>query len=194
MANEGYDESKDQFSAASTWADQFDLSIKAESTRAKVVLSVCYLDELLHQLVAMVLKPVGSDDPLLDGSQAPLGSFSAKIELVYRMGIISEDTHSSLHLVRKIRNRFAHSLASCDFGDAQIRSWNADLHRLNDHATPERRATFSDGPVGDFEKSVSWLVFQVKHTIQTIPSKCPDCGTEMKHRARIKAAKPGDHA
>ena len=184
----------DECSAAGDWSDHFEKSIRTESTRAKVVLSACYLEELLHQIIAIMLYPVAeNEDPFLEGPQAPLNSISAKIDLAWRMGVIPDDTRASLHLVRKIRNRFVHSLATCDFEDPKIRSWNSEFHKLNDHATAERRATFSDGPGGDFEKSLSWLVFWLEHIIQTIPSTCPQCGSDMEHRAKIKAAKPGEH-
>jgi hypothetical protein len=176
---------------AGAWSDHFDRSIRLESTRAKVVLAACYLDELLHQLISVLLKPSDDkSDSLLDGPQAPLGTFSAKIELPFRMGVIDEKTQRSLHLIRKIRNEFAHNLDSCDFNTPRIKTWNEELHRLNDHASAERRATFSSGAVGDFEKSVSWLVYWLKHLIRQIPSACPNCGSEMEHRAAIKDRKP----
>lgn len=187
--------SQDAFNAdtdiAGVWSDHFDASIRKESTRAKVVLAACYMDELLHQLLALVLKPSDKKkDLLLDGPQAPLGTYSAKIELAYRLGLIPEDTRKSLHLVRKIRNEFAHNLDNCSFDSTAIRDWNRQLHELNDHATAERRASFTPGAVGDFEKSVSWLVYWLKHVIYKLPTSCPNCGSEMEHRARIKAQAP----
>lgn len=177
--------------AAGEWSDHFDLSIRKESVRAKVILAVCYLDELLYQLIQMVLRPTDDDsDNLLDGPQAPLSSYSAKIELVARLGLISDENKKSLHLVRKIRNEFAHRLSKCDFSESKILSWNAELHKLNDVATPERRATFASGAIGDFEKSVSWLIYQLKNIIQRIPTECPNCKSEMEHRAKLKIATP----
>lgn len=194
MKNEAADRKKEIEDLAGEWSDHFDKSIKEESTRAKVILSACYLDELLDQLLKIMLKPNNEkNDPLFDGPQAPLSTFSAKIELASRLGAIPEETKKSLHLIRKIRNKFAHSLTECDFNDPEIKNWNKELHSLNDHATKERRATFSEGPVGDFEKSVSWLVFWLRHITQQIPTKCPNCGTEMEHRAKIKESKPGEH-
>lgn len=176
---------------AGLWSDHFDRSIRAESTRAKVVLAACYLDELLHQLLALVLIPSGkAKDPLLDGPQAPLGTYSAKIELVYRLNLVPDATRKSLHLIRKIRNEFAHNLDGCSFDSPAIRDWNAELHSLNDNATPERRASFSPGAVGDFEKSVSWLVYWLKHLIYKLPTSCPHCGSEMEHRAKIRTQVP----
>lgn len=178
---------------AGEWSDHFDLSIKTESTRAKVVLSACYLDELLHQLITITLRPCnGNEDPLFDGPQAPANTFSGKIELAARLALIPDYTKKSLHLIRKIRNRFAHNLTACDFLDPKVQSWNNELHKLNDHATAERRATFSDGVIGDFEKSVSWLIYWLKHLIQQVPTACPCCGSEMEHRARLKSVGPTD--
>ena len=72
----------DLFAAPTDWAVHFDLSIQSESTRAKVVLSACYLDVLLSQLLEILLKPAESeDDPLLTGPNAPLSSMSGRIEL-----------------------------------------------------------------------------------------------------------------
>ncbi len=182
---------KQKIDLAGEWSDHFDRSIRAESVRAKVILSACYLDELLHQLIEIALKPNSSkEDALLDGPQAPLASFSAKVELTARLGLISEDIKSSLHLVRKIRNEFAHKLANCDFSNDKIASWNNELHKFNDIASEERRAQFSRGPVGDFEKSVSWLVYLLKHQIQNIPTDCPNCGSEMEHRSKLKEKLP----
>ena|SRR5438132_1558798 len=183
-----------EYDIAGKWSDDFDASIKTESTRAKVILSACYLDALLRQLLTMILKPVVSseDDPLFDGPQAPLSAFNAKIELASRLGAISQNTKKSLHLIRKIRNRFAHRLTSCDFSDPQIAAWNSELHKLNDHATEQRRASFSTGAVGDFEKSVSWLIFWLKSLVQQISTACPSCGLEMEHRVRLRAIGPDE--
>jgi hypothetical protein len=179
----------DPFASAGDWSDHFDRSIRAESPRAKVVLPACYLDELLRQMLELVLRPVAGDDSLLN-SQGPIGTFSARIDLAWRLGLVPDDTKMSLHLVRKIRNKFAHVLADCDFFDAQIAGWSSTLHSLNDHARPERRATFTTGPAGDFEASVSWLIFWLRHIISELPAGCPQCGAEMERRARIKTARP----
>ncbi|PHQ35264.1 hypothetical protein [Rhodopirellula bahusiensis] len=172
---------------AGQWSDHFDASIKTESVRARVILSACYLDELLYQLLAVTLKPASKkDDPLFSGGNAPLGTFSSKIELAFRMGLVPSGTKSSLHFVRKIRNRFAHDLTAATFCDPQILSWTRELHALNDIARPERRASFSDGPIGDFEQSVSWLIYWIRNLIQNIPTDCPHCGNEMEHRTSLR--------
>lgn len=71
------------------------------------------------------------NDELLDGAYAPLGTFSAKIDLAYRIGLIRLDERSSFHLIRKIRNEFAHSSEEINFESTVIKDHISELFRLN---------------------------------------------------------------
>lgn len=96
----------DNFSA---FAEEF----KNETDRAAVVLGAAKLDFLLYQILNKYLIPnTGSRDELLEGD-SPLSTFSAKIHLVYRLGFIDAAFARALHLVRKIRNSFAHEVSGC---------------------------------------------------------------------------------
>lgn len=81
-----------------------------ESDRAAVILAASKLDELLYQLLSASLMPSSSSrDELLDNDR-PLGTFSSRIAISYRLGLIDEGLTRALHLVRRIRNAFAHQL------------------------------------------------------------------------------------
>jgi hypothetical protein len=83
----------------------------AESDRAAVVLGAAKLDLNLYQIIQKVLRPnPGSRDELLDGD-SPLSTFSSKINLAYRLGLIDPAFVRALHLIRRIRNDFAHEVA-----------------------------------------------------------------------------------
>jgi len=86
---------------------------KEESDRAAVILGAAKLDLYLYQILIKVLlpNPSGQDD-LFDGD-GPLSTFSAKIHLSYRMGLIDAGLAHSLHMIRKIRNAFAHEVTGC---------------------------------------------------------------------------------
>lgn len=85
-------------------------SLARESERAAVVLGGSKLDSLLERLLKKFLYPShGANDELLDADR-PLGTFSARIALAYRLRVIDKDIEYSLHAVRKIRNSFAHSI------------------------------------------------------------------------------------
>ena len=58
------------------------------------------------------INPVSADE-LLDGD-APLSTFSVKINLVYRLGLIDAEFARALHLIRRIRNSFAHETTKCE--------------------------------------------------------------------------------
>lgn len=92
--------------------ERFAEEFKNESDRAAVVLGGAQLDLLLYQLLEAFLLPVTSGkDELLEGD-SPLATFSARINVSYRLGLVDEDLARALHLVRKIRNSFAHEISS----------------------------------------------------------------------------------
>lgn len=81
-----------------------------ETDRAAVILGAAKLDILLYQLLTKALLPnAGNTDDLFDGD-APLSTFNAKINLCYRLGLIDSGLTRALHLVRRIRNSFAHEI------------------------------------------------------------------------------------
>ncbi len=185
------DSSKPDFEKPLEWCLHFEKAIKAESPRASAILSAIYLDELVEKYLKMLLFPDRSTtDRLFDGPQAPLSTFSSKIDLAFRMGAITDEEAESLNTVRRIRNQFAHNLRNCSFEEPVIRQWTKSLDEFNDHAQPETRKNFSDGPRGDFEKSVSWLIFLINTKIQQVPPGCPRCGSPMSHREQIKDSGP----
>ena len=83
---------------------------KNESDRAAVILGAAKIDSLLAQLLDRYLLPsLSSKDELLEGD-SPLATFSARINVAYRLGLITADFAKSLHLFRRIRNSFAHEV------------------------------------------------------------------------------------
>jgi DNA-binding MltR family transcriptional regulator len=83
---------------------------KGESDRATVILCAAKMDAMLYLLISKHLRPVtSSNDELLDGD-SPLSTFSSRINLAYRLGLINAHFTKSLHLIRRIRNSFAHEV------------------------------------------------------------------------------------
>jgi hypothetical protein len=81
-----------------------------ETERATVILAAARVDVDLEVLLKRVLHPhPGGADSLFDSDRA-LGTLSAKIDIAYRLGILSRDFEHALQMLRKIRNDFAHTL------------------------------------------------------------------------------------
>lgn len=89
--------------------------LKCENDRAAVIVGAAYLDDLLRRLLQASLLPAFDKkrDELLDSDSA-LQGFSSKINLSYRLALIDRDLRSKLHVIRGIRNDFAHKMKGCD--------------------------------------------------------------------------------
>jgi hypothetical protein len=94
---------------------------KAEGDRASVILGAARPDLGLYHLLqhALLPNPTKSDD-LLEGDN-PLSTFSARINACYRLGLIDAELARSLHLIRKIRNVFAHETSGSSLNSGSHR-------------------------------------------------------------------------
>ena len=106
--------------------------MEAESDRGAVIVSVSLLDELLCNLLkAKLLPSLEKCDELFESAFSPFSSFSAKIDLAYRLGIIGHNLRSSLHLLRKLRNDFAHASIIKGFDHPSTQNRIRELVKLN---------------------------------------------------------------
>lgn len=86
---------------------------KSASDRSCVIVAASYIDELLGHLLRYFLTSPSSEkeDKELFSGYGPLSSFSSKIVLSYRLGLISNYEYKTLQIIRKIRNSFAHDIS-----------------------------------------------------------------------------------
>ncbi|MGE0765692.1 MAG: transcriptional regulator [Hyphomicrobiaceae bacterium] len=68
------------------------------------------MEQQLRDVLAAVMQDVPAATGLLDGANAPLGTFSARIAACYALALISESEHHDLNQLRRIRNAFAHDI------------------------------------------------------------------------------------
>lgn len=156
---------------AEHWDDVLDREMPNESDRASVILGAALLDEALATLLKARLVPNGgADDALFDGANAPIGTFSARIELALRLGVINTGFARSLHLIRRIRNDFAHNVAGCSFSDGAVVGRMTELRRqvrISERAA-QFRSNFPAGTKGEFQMVVSWLQWLLRSEIETV--------------------------
>lgn len=89
---------------------RFQMAIRKESERGQVLLATGLFEEHLKEMLLAQLVKGKQTDELVDGSNAPLGTFSARINACYALGLISEDECYNLTIIRRIRNEFAHNI------------------------------------------------------------------------------------
>lgn len=153
------------------WDELFDSEFAKESDRACVILTGSLLDSALETLLKTLLFPATSgEDPLFDGPNAPLTSFSARIEMAYRLGLIDSGFARCLHLVRRIRNDFAHNITGCTFLDSSILGRLTELRRAT--GIPENckgtRKAFPSGPRGDFQMIAGFMQWMLRSLLEDI--------------------------
>ena len=151
------------------WDKVLQSEFEKESDRAAVILVASLFDNALGTYLCNVLLPTTTaTDELFDAPNAPLGSFSAKINLSYRIGLISQRFCRDLHLVRKIRNEFAHNIQGCTFETGTVRSRILELAKSSGliERNPRARATFPEGCRGDFLLVASWMLYSLNQRIE----------------------------
>lgn len=136
--------------------------LRGESDRAAVILGAAKLDLLLFQLLGRVLKPsTGRTDDLLEGD-SPLGTFSARAMIAYRLGLISDEVYRAINLIRRIRNSFAHELSGVSLSSGshcdRVKELIAPMHEhpaykwISNEVDPE-----GDGPAFHFRVAVALI-------------------------------------
>lgn len=81
-----------------------------ETERGTALAAAAMLDELLGTTIEAFLLPNKGSKALLDGFNAPLGTFSARIASAFAFGLLSEVEYRECELIRKVRNAFAHQI------------------------------------------------------------------------------------
>lgn len=104
-----------------------------ESDRGSVILSFAWIDEELTRVLQKFCLPsiskIDKDDELF-GIGRPAGEASTKINLAFRLGLIRSHVHQSLHLIRRLRNDFAHRSSKLTFDTASVRDRIRTLFNL----------------------------------------------------------------
>ena len=85
--------------------------IDERNERSLIILCSSIIDEQLYNILDLYLmKPAKKkEDDLLKGDN-PLATFSSRIKVIYRLGLIDNSFREILDNVRKVRNLCAHSV------------------------------------------------------------------------------------
>lgn len=110
--------------------------IADESPRGMVLIIAAELDRMLLVAIKELLHEGAGLKELDRDNQGPISTFSARINLAQALGIIGVTEHRDLHLIRKVRNDFAHSV-SATLDDQSIRGRISELSHARNTASPE---------------------------------------------------------
>jgi len=125
--NEIADSLKKRRSDAGRRATDFVITFVKQPDHVAVILATARMDDILADLIRYRLIPCPtSKDDFLDGAHG-LSSFSLRIDLAYRLGIIDSKLASVLHIFRRIRNKYAHSYSEQTLDQSPHRDRLAEL-------------------------------------------------------------------
>lgn len=110
--------------------DDFADDLLAERTpRTMIIVGASRVDTLLNDILAAYLLPkrakANDQDELLEGDR-PLATFSSRIKMCYRLGLVDESLYLTLEVLRALRNPSAHSVAF-DVVKSPTREYIAEL-------------------------------------------------------------------
>ncbi|WP_460104724.1 MltR family transcriptional regulator [Pseudomonas sp. S2_D10] len=111
----------------------FRIGLASESDRAVALMAAAFLEDYLAQLISKKMLDNAKVRNEMYEHNGPLGTFSAKINTAYMFGLISQAVRNDLHLLRKIRNEFAHTAKPLEFTEHRIKSRCNELTRNGLH-------------------------------------------------------------
>jgi len=122
----------------------------AESPRGSVLVVCSFLDDRLRTIIDNYLVEDSDKAQLLDGFNAPLGTFASRIKSAHWLGLISDEERDDCDTLRKIRNEFAHNFRT-SFADNKLVDLCKNLHHsAKDHGDVivDAYGQFSTGATG----------------------------------------------
>jgi len=161
--------------------------LKGESDRAAAIVGASIIESQLEDLLTKAMIPDTQTTSLFDG-HGPLSTLSAKTSIIESVGFLPKDVCTDLHLLRKIRNEFAHQHENLSFESPKISAWISTFgclrsvrDQLQEYKTnPENWAVVQEKgwnkPRRQFETAVSWLSIYVASRLKSLTSakRLPD--------------------
>jgi hypothetical protein len=126
---------------------------------------------------------------MLVGDNGPLHSFYSKIVTGYALGIYDDGIRDNLHIVRNIRNAFAHSKKLIQFDHPAVVT---ELRKATASAIPKKHWKFnSPGNVFLYMSLCYWLSNKLSRTyIRRMKSRYPSPSEFLKALLSGKPANP----
>lgn len=99
---------------------EFLIEFNKETDRGAVLNAAAVLDEWLLNILKEFLADNKSSRALLNGFNAPLGTFSARAAAAHSLGLIQDNEFQEITIIRKIRNEFGHTWRGISFDTKNI--------------------------------------------------------------------------
>lgn len=96
--------------------DEFVNEINSGNDRAVAIVWGAMTEDALHRAIIRWMNHLSKDEhERLTGPNGPLATFSGKITIGYAIRLLEREHQRDLHIVREVRNAFAHSIVGLSF-------------------------------------------------------------------------------
>jgi len=148
-----------------------------------VLTLAAFADDSLRDLLFSYFLKNSASKRLISGYEAPLGTFSAKIDTAFALGLITPGQYSDLNHLRKIRNMFSHTWTKITFESEDVEKHIKALSFSNLYLEFPHNLRLK------LETSLSSLLLELKVAVTRISK---ENGQAKKFGSRIYAGMPGD--
>lgn len=84
--------------------------LNEQSDRGVAIVGAAWVEEAISSSLESAFPQQSKGRERLFRADGPLSTFSAKIDLLHTLGLVSELIRSDMHRIREIRNTFAHQI------------------------------------------------------------------------------------
>jgi mannitol operon repressor len=106
--------------------NSFLAELRTESPRGIAIVAAAVIEDKLGAILKASFQSKEIGRKLVDDPRGPLATFSARADLTFALGHISEREYREIDIIRRIRNEFAHNLRA-SFESARLRDLSANL-------------------------------------------------------------------
>lgn len=107
-------------------------SLNGESDRGAILIVSALVENIVEEHIKKLFLPQAdsSDELLSNSTSSPISTFSTKINLAYRLGLLSSNERIIFHQLRHLRNKCAHDIGQQNFNENHFRSRTQNIiHR-----------------------------------------------------------------
>lgn len=129
---------------------RFVTELQVETDRGLALVGGAVIDDKLRATLERFFVD-GSSAKLLDSGNGPLGSFSARADACFALGLINKFEYDEITLIRRVRNEFAHGLHGTTFSSEPIPGYcsglKSDLPQGGNYPTSQPRFRFMNAVI-----------------------------------------------
>jgi DNA-binding MltR family transcriptional regulator len=103
--------------------------VDSHDDRGLVLSLAAFAEDTLGRLLIAYLREEKQAKELVEGFNAPLGTFSARIKVAFSLGLLHREQYDNLEILRRIRNSFAHNWQGISFDRNDISALIGQLHK-----------------------------------------------------------------